>query len=366
MIESGGVVVSEPTGATEDGPADEDGMVGIPPEWLESAPLSARAAADANPAVAREVYKGPHAGALDEAHAEEAGRFYSLSLSGNSARAIVRGWLDQSLLQARQHVREWFEDLEIRLDRPLFRDERRIAEPGTLHHRWPLWQLVTALQGKGESAKEQIIKEQQLLWECALAGNKYPMPMDLLLRAVSRIGSSGDLPPARAALIRCVLNRLHPDQPNYMKKELDLKSESAAYQCGRLLRVLARIQVRALSDPKASNDKKREVNAGIIERFYSGASTMPGLVLGPLIAKAQNHLAKIENLPEGGMKAANAYRKRLREICTTIVGLNGFPQTNNPIEQGEFALGFYFQGTPDPKEIVTDKDKTPSSVTASI
>ena len=324
MIESGGLV-SQPD------------LLEITADWLDAPP--ARDERSDNPAVAGRVFRRPYAGALDATHAEDAGRFYSLSLSGNSARAIVRGWLDQSLPQARQHVREWFEDLEIRLDRPLAREKIVLAERGTFYHHWPLWQLVNTLQGQGERAKEQIVKEQQLLWECALSGRAYPMPLDLLLRAVSRVGSSGELPPARAALIRCVLNRLHSAHQNvFMKKDLDLQSQSRAYHCGRLLRVLSRIQEEALGD----------VGANVVKKYYSAVSAMPGNALGPLVAKAQSHLDKIADDPKR-KGLAIWYERSLEEICTTIVDLGGFPQTNNPVQQGEFALGFYFQEARAPK-----------------
>ena len=309
-----------------------------------------------SPGEAVEVFKAPRKGSLSTAGAEDATRFYSLSLSGNSARAIVRGWLDQTLPEAVQHAREWFEDLEIRLDRPIFREKEMLAERGTLYHRWPLWQLVNALQGQGESAKEQIIKEQQLLWECALAGRAYPMPPDLLLRAVSRIGSSGELPPVRAALIRCVLNRLHTINRNhFMKKDLDLQSQSRAYHCGRLLRVLSKIQEEALG----------EVGASVVKKHYSAVSAMPGNVLGPLVAKANLHLAKIADDPKR-KGLAIWYERSVEEICTTIVKLGGFPQTSNPVQQGEFALGFYFQEARAPKEAPAALPETSVLETAAV
>ncbi len=364
VLQSGGIVSVPVNGADAQGDTGPV-MIEIGADWLDTP--TDRDEHSSDPAVAGKVFQGPYAGALDEAHAEDAMRFYSLSLSGNSARAIVRGWLDQTLTQARKHVREWFEDLEIRLDRPLFKDDTRFAERGTLYRRWPLWQLVNTLQGQGESAKEQIVKEQQLLWECALAGRHHPMPLDLLLRAVARIGSSGEFPPVRAALIRCVLNRLRPiHQNHFMKKDLDLQSHSCAYQCGRLVRVLTRIQVSALRDSDTNDAKKREINAGVIEKYYSAASAMPGNVLGPLIAKAQHHLAKIENRPDRGAKIANSYRRTLREICTTIVKLGGFPQTNNPVQQGEFALGFYFQEARAPKETTATPAASPVSETVTV
>jgi hypothetical protein len=56
-------------------------------------------------------------------------------------------------------VEQWFEDLTIQLNRPLFDSKKQIASYGDFHHRWPLWQLVGCLQGKGEAAKEQVAQQ---------------------------------------------------------------------------------------------------------------------------------------------------------------------------------------------------------------
>ena len=40
-------------------------------------------------------------------------RFYSVTLSGNAGRIVVRHWMQITVAQARENLREWFSDLEI-------------------------------------------------------------------------------------------------------------------------------------------------------------------------------------------------------------------------------------------------------------
>ncbi|MFA6287424.1 MAG: type I-C CRISPR-associated protein Cas8c/Csd1 [Opitutaceae bacterium] len=287
-------------------------------------------APSAVPIAAKRVFSGPHTGQLDAAQAADASRFYCLALSGSSARTVVRSWIDQALPVARTHVEQWFADLTVPLDRTLQDQNKQvIAEAGALHSRWPLWQLSACLQGKGESAKTEIAQQRQLLWEAALTGR--PLPLHLLVTAVSRIPAAGDVHPVRAALIRCALLRLSPNSP-LMNPEPDLSKLGVAFHCGRLLRVLQGIQNTALG----------ETNSTVVSKFYAGASATPGSVFGLLLAKAQPHLGKFRPDKPG---LAGWFENQLTEIVAAIVERGGFPSTNNPVAQGEFALGFYYQRT---------------------
>ncbi len=55
-----------------------------------------------------------------------------------------------------------------------------------------------------------------------------------------------------------------------IKPYLNESHPHPAYQCGRLMAVLAKLQKSALGD----------VGAGIVQRYYAAASSTPALVLG--------------------------------------------------------------------------------------
>ena len=305
-------------------------------DWQELLAEAPKPSGSTTPIAARKVMTAPGAGHLDSAHAADSQRFYCLSLSGSSARGIIRGWIDEPLPVARRNVEHWFEDLTLQLARPVFDKKKQVGNYGEFYHRWPLWQLVACLQGKGESAKEEVAQQREQLWEAALLGRKHLIPLGLLVLAVSRIQAAGDVAPVRAALIRCILNRV-PNRKETMKPELDIGTQSFAFHCGRLLRLLQNIQTTALGD----------TNATVVSKYYSAASATPSSVFGLLLSKVQQHLNKIRGEKAG---LAHYFDTRLSEIAGLIAERGGFPKINQPDAQGEFALGFYFQRLQTKKE----------------
>jgi CRISPR-associated protein Csd1 len=242
----------------------------------------------------------------------------------------------------------------------LKQDEKVVAEIGSLWSRWPLWQLVACLQGKGDSAKEEVAQQRQQLWEAALLGR--PIPLSILCLACRRIpadvytegkrkGEWRGVRPERAALIQAVLIRMNK-RKDIMKNEINLDEQTVAFHCGRLLRLLQSIQTRALGD----------TNATIVSRFYAGASAMPGGVFGTLLSKVQPHINKIRG---DTPKLAGWFDARIAEVVGYIVAGGGFPATNDPVAQGDFALGFYWQRLATRKEKPeAEPDETETNQTA--
>lgn len=98
-----------------------------------------------------------------------------------------------------------------------------------------------------------------------------------------------------------------------------------AYQCGRLMAVLARLQRTALGD----------VGAGVVQRFYGAASATPALVLGRLTRNSQFHLNKLEP----GL--AYWYETRIANIWSRV--RDSVPGVLSFEQQSLFALGYYQQ-----------------------
>jgi CRISPR-associated protein Csd1 len=98
-----------------------------------------------------------------------------------------------------------------------------------------------------------------------------------------------------------------------------------AYQCGRLLAVLAELQRAALGD----------VSGGIIQRYYAAASITPTLVLGRLIRNSQFHLTKLQ------FGLARWFENKIIGITNNLK--NGIPAAFSLEEQSLFALGYYQQ-----------------------
>jgi CRISPR-associated protein Csd1 len=298
-----------------------------------------------SPIAATKVFSSPDAGALTAGAEAAEARFYCLALSGSSARGVIRSWIDQPLKDAVKNMKEWFDDLTVPLDRAIYdprdakikdvKKRRVLAEAGDPYSRWPLWRLVGALEGKGDSSAE-LARHRTQLFACALLGRTQPVPLELIAAACRRIATTGECPPPRAALIQFLLRRHLLQQ-----KTLNLITmpatdhhiqSSPAFACGRLLRVLEGIQKKALGDR----------NASVVDKFYTSASATPASVLGSLVAKAQPHLAKMRK-DKTSTGLAYWFDEQITEIIAVIVAADGYPVTNDPAAQGEFALGFYYQ-----------------------
>ena len=112
---------------------------------------------------------------------------------------------------------------------------------------------------------------------------------------------------------------------NQLAPVLNENHPSPAYQCGRLLAVLSRLQQRALDS----------VGAGVVERYYAAASSTPALVLGRLTRTSQFHLNKLDP----GL--ARWWEDRITDIWSRLG--SSIPVTLSLEEQSLFALGYYQQ-----------------------
>lgn len=359
-------VTANPAKAIEEGDPTSTG------NWLldDLATAAPVAPLSDSPKTATDVIRSPDVGGLPAGADAASARFYCLALSGSSARGVIRGWLDQPLRDAVRHMREWFEDITIPRDRPLYdpndktkepKKRRRLAEIGVLESRWPLWKLVSSLEGKGDSGPE-LARYRTQLFSCALLGRTQPVPLELIAVACRRIATTGDCPPHRAALIQFLLRRYLSQQSelnltNMPATDQHIKN-SRPFLCGRLLRILESAQYYAVGD----------VNATVVDKFYSAASATPASVFGLLMAKLHDHLAKAKKGPEENKKrAAGALTNRVAEISDQIAEQGGFPKTFSPEEQGAFALGFYsekIRRRKDDPDVDTILDTAPAKETA--
>ncbi len=105
--------------------------------------------------------------------------------------------------------------------------------------------------------------------------------------------------------------------------EYDSTHKSAAYHCGAAMAVHAAIQ----------NVVMKNVNATIVQRYYSSASQMPALVLGQISRLSAYHLEKIEN---------EWLRKQYEDTLNAVYCAIGkeIPATLTLEEQAYFALGY--------------------------
>lgn len=240
--------------------------------------------------------------------------FYSCTLSSAAARIAVRDWTAISLDDYKRNLADWFQDIGV-VDE---KGERVFS---------PLKWLINATQRdkkKGEKNKADLNSKTRMgaiLWNAAIKGHSYKIPLEVLQNVLNRIWKKDSFSKERAALIKLIINQ---NTNKNMKPTLDETNTSVAYLCGRLFAVIESMQWKAMGN----------VNSGVKDRFFTAAASQPANIFGILLTK---------NVPIYQHKIKGYLAKELNEIAGEISEKGSLPLRFTTIEQGEFALGYYFQ-----------------------
>ncbi|MBC7247328.1 MAG: type I-C CRISPR-associated protein Cas8c/Csd1 [Actinobacteria bacterium] len=255
--------------------------------------------------------------------------YYAITLSGASGRVMVRDWMEGRFENLVENIRKWFDDLSI------------IRSGGDALAKSPKFFSVLGgmVRNPSDLRPPSVAKSSPLssplvakLWRSAV--NNEPIPRSALAYSLERmrIDIIKDEPfnHARIGLIKAYLIRQYrqgggDEMADLIKPDLNDGYPNPAYQCGRLMAILARLQRSALGD----------VGAGIVQRYYAAASVTPSLVLGRLTRTSQFHLNKLDP----GL--AHWYEEKITEIWDGLK--TGIPKTLSLEEQSLFALGYYQQ-----------------------
>jgi CRISPR-associated protein Csd1 len=137
---------------------------------------------------------------------------------------------------------------------------------------------------------------------------------------------------ARAALIKAVLNRNYGME---VRRDMDPTNRKDGYVLGRLMAVLERLQAEAQGN----------VNATVIDRYFSGASAAPKSVFPRLMKNARNHVRKLRE-DKGGLVF---WLERMLDECAGPFETDApypnsggnFPAYLSLEQQGLFILGYH-------------------------
>jgi CRISPR-associated protein Csd1 len=253
----------------------------------------------------------------------EARRFRAVTLAANKSRVVIRDQIDISLSDLGDNLTAWFADHRI--------DTGRDDSGGTYIGLWQMAAATGRPSGTGSYLKDTGIHSvDQDLLACAL--RRAPLPITLLPHLLHRITHDGVIDGARAALLRLCLRRSPVSSPKEATMiGLNEDAPEAAYQCGRLLRILEDIQQRAIP----------EINTTLADR-NRGISRNP-LILPSLVKNSRAHLTRLNRSPKT-KPAAIALENRLDEVLERI---NPFPAQFTINEQGLFILGYHHQRAQD-------------------
>lgn len=254
----------------------------------------------------------------------EPDQFYSCTLSGSAARIAVRDWIETSLFDFKKSIAKWFQDIAIEAyDKNLKRSQTHYAR---------LYDLARSCQrknsdGKNDKDDTSLARVASQLWNAALK-NSIP-PHWILTKVLQRARLDG-VTAERAALIKLILNR-HNKRGGFMITEKIVQGgRPVAYVCGQIFAKLESIQYCA-----ASGDR----NAGIRERYFTYAMTLPAAAFGRLFDLSSKHFRKLKNEKPG---LAINLDKELQYLVKDI-DIRKLPSTFSLEEKGQFAIGYYHQ-----------------------
>jgi len=262
---------------------------------------------------------------------ENPSAFYALTLSGAQGRVAVRSWIETTVADAAKNLALFIQDLTVSRHTPPKKGQQS-PPPYALRDR------LRALSPPGKSKIPAPMAATAA--DCALRGD--PFPLHFLVRAVQRYrAESGNegygallRRDAQVSWIRAVLERRHrlyhlPEQE--IAPIMDPNNTRPGYLLGRLMAVLERLQQLALDD----------INASVIDRFFSAASASPLSVFTRLLKNARHHARKAKDANKGGVI-------RLERLMDEIIDRfkaehGGFPAHLSLEEQGLFVLGYHQQ-----------------------
>ncbi|QIM68373.1 type I-C CRISPR-associated protein Cas8c/Csd1 [Basfia succiniciproducens] len=259
-------------------------------------------------------------------------RFYILGLAPNAARISVRFWLDTTFGQLADNMARYWRDLHI--EPPAWRGK----PPAILRI---LLETTPKRKGADGRLKKSESKDipPQLAGEymrSILTGRAYPKTM--LTRMIGRIRSDGYISGLRVAVIKAVINR------NSLYKEeltmgLNEETKDIPYRLGRLFAIIELAQSSALG----------ELNAGVRDKFYGGASSSPHSTFPILLDNYRTHIAglrkgkKAKWVKGDSKKLANWLEAKVGEIVGVFDAETPFPRHLSLEEQGRFVVGYYHQ-----------------------
>jgi CRISPR-associated protein Csd1 len=299
---------------------------------------------DAKPTQVAEMYKSLWKGIPYILNKPD--EFYSLVLSGGQGRATVRDWIESNTQYVVDSLAQYFVDLKI---------ERRCPAPKNGRHaeNFSLPLLLESLADPKDRRKDGIPSTLGAQFYRASIDKRLLFPQPAFSRAILRytaeLGKEGDgwmyknWNDARAAIIKAYLNRKYRKTlKEEVLEKMNPNCTDKGYLLGQLMAVLEKLQTEALGT----------VNATIIDRYFSGASSSPKSVFGSLLRNARHHArkAKDESLNKG--QIFNLERL-IDQICSQFdvslkktedpkaVYENGFPAYLSQEQQGMFVLGYH-------------------------
>lgn len=277
-------------------------------------------------------------------------QFYSVTLSGNAGRVVVRHWMQTTVEEARENFAQWFRDLAIaqigfaeQAQKRKRKSKAVDSSPTDTKEEMPPLALFRLACSTVRDAKDLQSEVPAQLYRAALERTAPPIRflkpiLNRLEADLQKYGSKTLLNVSRFALLKLILNRNRKEGDPVIQAEV-FETDDQAYNSGCLLAVLAEAQAKA-------HDYKLE-GAGVAERYFGTASVSPSSVFPILLRLNRHHLNKIKKSDRFG-----GDERFLEDAIQNILikfrpgesqQAPNFPRYLDLQRQGRFAIGFYQQ-----------------------
>lgn len=231
--------------------------------------------------------------------------FCVLSLTSNKGRLVVRDFIEDSVGNIKERIEKFF-----------------YAQSVGNKRYYGIYTLAATMYTEPRNQMQKYVLEEWMGW--FLYGRR--LSGRILIPILKRIQSEGRMYPQHAAAVKSWL--VSQDEGVEWTMSSDNENKSDAYKTGRVFSILEAIQ-------RAAIDSDHTIAA----KFFGSASTTPRAIMGLLIRNAQHHLAKLRNDDRKIGIAINLER----DLGQVLGQLKEFPSTLGLTEQGEFALGYYYE-----------------------
>lgn len=339
-------------------------------ESLGATNVFARLLRKPDPLTIRKFFTSPWSGI--ERTPPSTDKFIAATLGAVGPRVVVKSWVQMPLHEATEHLKRWFNDLSLGDELDGVHDQNNDDDDFAPLAIRRLSGCTTPLTKKGGRFLPDYEKLQPevpaQLYRAALEGSAPSLSLlkPILNQLHSRLVRDDTYnllyDESRFALLKLILNR-QPNRSMEIQPTLTADTEDAAYNCGRLLAILADTQAKALNADSKKGEDWKTANATIMDRYFGTASVSPSSVLPLLIRLNRHHLNKIRKSERfGGHEGF--IQEQIESVLVlfkpTRPGLPPtFPRTLDLQAQGRFALGFYQQHADD-AAARQPKNKAPS------
>jgi CRISPR-associated protein Csd1 len=274
-------------------------------------------------------------------------KFFTVTLTAAGPRIVVKQWLQTTVADAADNFRRWFADLEVDVPPrpPAKLKPKADGKEKDFHPLSVYWLARTTVREAKDLALETPVQLYRAALEHTAPSISLIKPiLDQLHSKLVRDENYNLLyDESRFALLKLILNRNRKGNDMDIKPELTVDTDDSAYNCGRLLAILA-----------AAQDKAHEFKLegpGVAERYFGTASVSPASAFPLLLRLNRHHLNKIGK----SERFAGHERFIQRQIEGVLVRFKAegpgapptFPRTLDLQSQGRFAIGFYQQAAAD-------------------